>query len=179
MAKAHNLGFPRIGRQRELKRALEHLWSGKSDVTTLVETGWLLRKNHWQLQQAAGAGLVAGGGFPYYDHVLDPAAMLGAVPERYGWRGGPVDLTTYFAMARGTATQPAMEMTKWFDTNLHYIVPEFTPKTTFALSSTKIIDETKEALALGVPAKPVLLGPFTLWRLGKWRGSNGHHAGPI
>ena len=169
MALAHNLGFPRIGRRRELKKALEALWSGKSDEAALVETGWLLRKQNWEAQKAAGFDLVPVGDFSYYDHVLDTAAMLGAVPPRYGWHGGDVDCATYFAMARGTQTQPAMEMTKWFDTNYHYIVPEFGPQTAFKLSSRKLIDETKEALGLGIPAKPVLLGPFTFWRLGKWR----------
>ena len=179
MARAHSLGFPRIGHKRELKRALEHCWSGQSDVSALVETAWLLRKQNWQLQAHAGLDLVPVGDFSLYDHVLDTAAMLGAVPARYGWRGGKVDLTTYFAMARGTASQPAMEMTKWFDTNYHYIVPEFTGETKFALSSSKLVDETKEALALGIPAKPVLLGPFSFWRLGKWRGEHEHHMAPI
>jgi len=179
MARAHSLGFPRIGHRRELKRALEHCWSGQSDVSALVETAWLLRKQNWQLQAQAGLDLVPVGDFSLYDHVLDTTAMLGAVPARYGWRGGNVDLNTYFAMARGTATQPAMEMTKWFDTNYHYIVPEFTRDTTFSLSSTKLVDETKEALALGIPAKPVLLGPFSFWRLGKWRGEGEHHVAPV
>ena len=169
MPLAHNLGFPRIGKRRELKKALESLWSGKADEAALLETGWLLRKHNWETQKAAGLDLVPVGDFSYYDHVLDTAAMLGAVPPRYDWDGGDVDRTTYFAMARGTKTQPAMEMTKWFDTNYHYIVPEFGPQTAFKLSSRKIIDETKEALGLGIPAKPVLLGPFTFWRLGKWR----------
>lgn len=173
MAIAHNLGFPRIGHKRELKRALEHCWSGKSDATALIETGWLLRKHHWELQRKSGLDLVPVGDFSFYDHVLDTAAMLGAVPTRYDWRGGEVDLETYFAMARGTDAQPAMEMTKWFDTNYHYIVPEFTPQSTFALSSSKLVEETKEAIALGLPAKPVLLGPFTFWRLGKWRSEDG------
>ncbi len=179
MALAHTLGFPRIGHKRELKRALERYWSGESDAAALLETGWLLREHNWKLQRSAGLDLVPVGDFSYYDHVLDTAAMLGAVPARYGWRGGEVDLNTYFAMARGSASQPAMEMTKWFDTNYHYIVPEFSAKTAFRLSSTKLIAETKEALALGVPAKPVLLGPFTFWRLGKWRGGDAHAAAPI
>jgi 5-methyltetrahydropteroyltriglutamate--homocysteine methyltransferase len=173
MALAHNLGFPRIGHKRELKHALERLWSGQADATALAETAWLLRKRNWELQRDAGLDLIPTGDFSLYDHMLDVAAMLGAVPERYGWNGGDVDLATYFAMARGTSTQPAMEMTKWFDTNYHYIVPEFTPRSTFVLSSTKLIDETKEALALGIPAKPVLVGPFTFWRLGKWRTTDG------
>jgi 5-methyltetrahydropteroyltriglutamate--homocysteine methyltransferase len=190
VALAHNLGFPRIGRRRELKKALEQAWSGKSDEAALLETGWLVRKQNWELQKAAGLDFVPTGDFSYYDHVLDTSAMLGAVPARFGWRGGNVDLKTYFAMARGTESQPAMEMTKWFDTNYHYIVPEFGPQTRFALANRKIIDETKEALALDVPAKPVLLGPFTFWRLGKWRAaadgranstapSNSSHLAPI
>jgi 5-methyltetrahydropteroyltriglutamate--homocysteine methyltransferase len=179
MARAHSLGFPRIGHKRELKRALEGCWSGQSDVSALAETAWLLRKHNWQLQAGAGLDLVPVGDFSLYDHVLDTAAMLGAVPARYGWRGGMVDLATYFAMARGTASQPAMEMTKWFDTNYHYIVPEFAPGMSFSLSSSKLVDETKEALGLGIPAKPVLLGPFSFWRLGKWRGEHEHHIAPV
>src|ERR1039457_3086816 len=120
MALAHNLGFPRIGHKRELKRALERYWSGESDETALLETGWLLREHNWKLQRSAGLDLVPVGDFSYYDHVLDTAAMLGAVPARFGWRGGEVDADTYFTMARGSASQPAMEMTKWFDTNYHY-----------------------------------------------------------
>jgi 5-methyltetrahydropteroyltriglutamate--homocysteine methyltransferase len=173
MAIAHNLGFPRIGHKRELKKALEGFWSGQSDETALLETAWLVRKRDWELQQKAGLDMIPTGDFSLYDHMLDTAAMLGAVPERYGWRGGDVDLKTYFAMARGDDARPAMEMTKWFDTNYHYIVPEFTPQTRFALSSTKLIDETKEALGLGIPAKPVIVGPYTFWRLGKWRAENG------
>ena len=168
--RAHNLGFPRIGHKRELKRALEQFWSGQSDTAALLETARQLRRGNWQLQRDAGLDYVPVGDFSLYDHVLDTAAMLGAIPSRYGRHGSDVDLSVYFAMARGSATQPAMEMTKWFDTNYHYIVPEFTPDTTFALSSMKLLDETKEALALGVPAKPVIVGPFTFWRLGKWRG---------
>jgi 5-methyltetrahydropteroyltriglutamate--homocysteine methyltransferase len=173
MALAHNLGFPRIGPKRELKRALESFWSGQSDAAALHAAGRALRAQNWKWQRDAGMDLVPVGDFSFYDHVLDTAAMLGAVPARYGFTGGQVDLSTYFAMARGTASQPAMEMTKWFDTNYHYLVPEFTPETTFALSSSKLLDETKEALALGLPAKPVLLGPFTFWRLGKWRVHDG------
>jgi 5-methyltetrahydropteroyltriglutamate--homocysteine methyltransferase len=173
MAIAHNLGFPRIGHKRELKKALEGYWSGQSDETALLETAWLVRKRDWELQQKAGLDLIPTGDFSLYDHMLDTTVMLGAVPERYGWRGGNVDLKTYFAMARGDDTRPAMEMTKWFDTNYHYIVPEFTPQTRFALSSTKLIDETKEALGLGIPAKPAIVGPYTFWRLGKWRAENG------
>ncbi|MBV8172499.1 MAG: 5-methyltetrahydropteroyltriglutamate--homocysteine S-methyltransferase [Candidatus Eremiobacteraeota bacterium] len=176
MALAHNLGFPRIGHGRELKRSLEQHWAGKADETALLETAYLLRKRNWELQRAAGLDLVPVGDFSLYDHVLDTAAMLGAVPTRYGWRGGGVDLATYFAMARGTQSQPAMEMTKWFDTNYHYIVPEFSERTTFALSSAKLVDETKEALAMGLRAKPVLVGPFTMWRLGKWRAGEGQGA---
>jgi len=169
VALAHNLGFPRIGRRREIKKALELAWSGKSDEAALIEAARLVRRENWELQKAAGLDLVPVGDFSCYDQVLDAAAMLGAVPARYGWTGGDVDLSTYFAMARGTASAPAMEMTKWFDTNYHYIVPEFGPRTSFKFSSRKVIDETKEALALGLPAKPVLVGPFTVWRLSKWR----------
>ena len=169
---AHNLGFPRIGHQRELKKALESYWNGSSQESALRETGRQLRAKHWEIQRAAGLDYVPVGDFSYYDHVLDAAAMVGAVPPRYGFKGGDVDLAMYFAMARGSAAAPAMEMTKWFDTNYHYIVPEFSEGTAFALSSTKLFDEVSEAAALGFAPKPVILGPLTFLWLGKERAAS-------
>ncbi|HEY6210262.1 MAG TPA: hypothetical protein VIW28_14475, partial [Gemmatimonadales bacterium] len=173
MSIAHNLGFPPLGAARELKRATEGYWSGKVTRAGLLQTGAQLRNAHWQLQRDTGLDVIPSNDFSYYDRVLDTCAMVGAVPARYGWSGGPVDLDTYFAMARGAQTAgrdvTAMEMTKWFDTNYHYIVPEFEPGQTFRLSSTKAQDEFLEAKALGFDAKPVLIGPVTFLLLGKTR----------
>src|SRR2546426_554309 len=184
MAIAHNLGFPPIGAGRELKRATEGYWGGKVSRDQLLRTGAELRAAHWRLQRDAGLDLVPVNDFSFYDRVLDTCAMVGAVPERYGWAGATVDLDTYFAMARGSQGKgrggggggggrdvTAMEMTKWFDTNYHYIVPEFEPGQTFHLASTKVTDEFQEARALGLSAKPVLVGPVSFLLLGKARGA--------
>ncbi|MBV8586795.1 MAG: 5-methyltetrahydropteroyltriglutamate--homocysteine S-methyltransferase [Verrucomicrobia bacterium] len=174
----HNLGYPRIGAQRQLKKALEKYWADPSaDLTTVAAT---LRGEHWLEQKNAGVELVPTNDFSLYDHVLDTIALVGAVPERFGWSGANVDLATYFAMARGqtnegnrTATNGhAMEMTKWFDTNYHYIVPELWPGQRFSLASQKVVNEFLEARKLGLAAKPVLLGPVTFLKLGKV-----HHQG--
>ena len=170
MAIASNLGFPRIGARRELKRAVEDYWAGRIDEDALHETARGLRRNAWLLQRDAGIEHVPSNDFSLYDHVLDTAAMLGAAPSRFGHDGGPVSLETYFAMARGTPKAQAMEMTKWFDTNYHYIVPEFEEGQTFRLSSTQPIDHYLEAKALGVQTRPVLLGPITFLLLGKMQG---------
>jgi 5-methyltetrahydropteroyltriglutamate--homocysteine methyltransferase len=169
MAIASNLGFPRIGPNRELKRAVEAYWAGRSEREELLETAARLRRQHWTLQRDLGIDHIPSNDFSFYDQVLDTAAMVGAVPARFGHEGGPVDLDTYFAMARGRADAPAMEMTKWFDTNYHYIVPELEPGETFTLSSTKPIDEFLEAKALGITTRPVLLGPVSFLFLGKSR----------
>ncbi len=167
MAIAANLGFPRIGARRELKRAVEDYWAGRIDEAALHEKARGLRRNAWLLQRDAGIEHIPSNDFSLYDHVLDTAAMLGTVPPRFGHDGGPVSLDTYFAMARGAAEAPAMEMTKWFDTNYHYIVPEFEEGQTFQLSSTQHLDHYLEARALGVQTRPVLLGPVTFLLLGK------------
>lgn len=173
MGISSNLGFPRMGVHRELKKALEAHWAGKLDEVGLREVGRVLKLNHWVLQKQLGVTHIPSNDFSFYDHVLDTAAMVGAVPERYAWRGPQVDLPTYFAMARGAARKPgradaaAMEMTKWFDTNYHYIVPEFTTKQTFSLGSLKPIEEFLEAKAVGVHTRPVLLGPVSFLLLGK------------
>src|SRR5881628_3073943 len=170
---AHNLGFPPLGAGRELKRATESYWNGKVARDALLKTGAELRARHWRLQQAAGLDLVPSNDFSYYDRMLDICALVGAVPKRYGWVGGPVDVDTYFAMARGVQSGgrdvTAMEMTKWFDTNYHYIVPEFEPAQAFRLSSSKPVDEFQEAKAQGIHTKPVLIGPVTFLLLGKAR----------
>src|SRR5947208_5079964 len=176
MAIAHNLGFPPIGAGRELKRATEGYWGGKVSRDQLLRTGAELRAAHWRLQRDAGLDLVPVNDFSFYDRVLDTCAMVGAVPERYGWSGATVDLDTYFAMARGSQGKggggrdvTAMEMTKWFDTNYHYIVPELEPGQTFRVASSKPVDELREVQALGLAAKPVLIGPVSFLLLGKSR----------
>ncbi len=149
MALSNISGFPRIGRNRELKFATEGYWQGKTSAEELAKTAKEIRVENWRLMQDAGIDLIPSNDFSYYDQVLDTIALVGAVPERYGWRGGEVDLDTYFAMARGRQSDEidvtAMEMTKWFDTNYHYIVPELGPRTSFSLSSAKPFDEHAEA----------------------------------
>ncbi len=177
MAIAANLGFPRMGVHRELKKALETYWAGKGSASDLFSVGQVLRTNHWVLQKQAGIHHIPSNDFSFYDHVLDTAAMVGAVPERYDWKGPQVDLDTYFAMARGVAEKAekkavsAMEMTKWFDTNYHYIVPEFVEDQQFSLGSLKPISEFLEAKSLGIPTRPVLLGPVSFLLLGKMKES--------
>ncbi|HVW21891.1 MAG TPA: 5-methyltetrahydropteroyltriglutamate--homocysteine S-methyltransferase [Opitutaceae bacterium] len=183
----HTLGYPRIGERRELKKATEAYWQGKITRAELEETGRALRRQHWLAQQQAGIDLIPSNDFSFYDQMLDLSCLVGNVPPRFGWRGGEVDLDTRFAIARGVrpkaahaenvpcgcaACQPAAatyasEMTKWFDTNYHYLVPEFLAETGFKLSSPKIFDEFSEALALGIRTKPCLIGPVTYLKLGK------------
>ncbi len=181
MVYATNLGYPRIGAQRELKKALEQCWSGKISEAELLERAATLRKQRWQLQQRSGLTHIPSNDFSFYDHVLDTIAMVGAVPKRYHWNGTHVDLSTYFAMARGIERDqdqahaiPAMEMTKWFDTNYHYIVPEFEAEQQFRFASTKPIDEFLEAKALGIQTRPVLLGPISFLLLGKTHNNDLH-----
>lgn len=173
MTLAANLGFPRIGTHRELKMALESFWKGATSEAELMSKAAELRGRHWQLQRQAGIDHIPSNDFSLYDHVLDTIAMVGAVPERYGFSGGEVDLTTYFAMARGRQSGGqdvvAMEMTKWFDTNYHYIVPEFHSGQRFKLSSSKVLKEFEEAKAKGIVTRPVILGPVSFLLLGKVR----------
>jgi len=174
MSFAHSLGFPRIGLRRELKWALESYWKGESERSDLLAMAGQLRERHWRLQQEAGLEQVPVGDFSLYDHVLDLSAMLGAVPPRFGPVEGGMDLDTYFRMARGRApsgeSTHACEMTKWFDTNYHYIVPELHKGQTFSLASSKLFDEVAEAQALGLTPRPVIIGPLTWLWLGKVKG---------
>ncbi|KXK43248.1 5-methyltetrahydropteroyltriglutamate--homocysteine S-methyltransferase [Nitrosomonas europaea] len=163
----HNLGFPRIGAQRELKKALETYWKGQSDVDQLLATARAIRTGNWLLQKKAGIDLIPVGDFSLYDHILDMTTLLGAIPHRFGNTGDKISPDLYFAMARGTADQPAMEMTKWFNTNYHYIVPEFDDTTRFRLASDRLFQEIEEAGTLGITAKAVLIGPLTYLYLGK------------
>lgn len=168
----HNLGFPRVGAQRELKRAVEAYWAGKQTAGQLRETGRELRAQHWRRQAESGLQFVPVGDFAWYDHVLEWTTLLGAVPARFGQpQAEPVSLDTLFRMGRGRAPSgkpaAACEMTKWFDTNYHYIVPELTPGQTFRVARNDLYDQVQEAQALGLRAKPVILGPLTWLWLGK------------
>ncbi|MBS1822754.1 MAG: 5-methyltetrahydropteroyltriglutamate--homocysteine S-methyltransferase [Acidobacteria bacterium] len=165
--KTGNLGFPRMGARRELKFALEGFWSGKHDEAELRSVAAELRRTHWKMQYEAGIVTPPSNDFSLYDHVLDLATAVGAVPRRFGHTGGRVSLATYFAMARGSGGATAMEMTKWFDTNYHYVVPEFEPEMQYELLSTKIVDEYLEAREQGIETRPVLLGPVSFVLLGK------------
>lgn len=172
---ANNLGFPRIGPKRELKHAVEGYWKGTLNSGQLLDQARQIRKENWQRQQAAGIDLIPSNDFSFYDHMLDACALLGAVPDRFEWDGGTVDLETYFVMARGHPDRPEatpMEMTKWFDTNYHYLVPELHEGSEFKLSSNKPIDEFLEARDLGIETKPVLVGPITFLALGKSVSNN-------
>ena len=170
----HTLGFPRIGLRRELKKAQESYWAGHSSQEALLATGRELRARHWQQQKEAGVDLLPVGDFAWYDHVLTTSLMLGNVPARHQNKDGSVDLDTLFRMGRGRAPSgepaAAAEMTKWFNTNYHYIVPEFVKGQQFKLTWTQLLDEVDEALALGHKVKPVLLGPVTWLWLGKVKG---------
>ncbi len=154
-----------MGRRRELKFALEGYWSGKRTRQELLETAAALRKEHWTLQQLAGLTFIPSNDFSLYDHVLDALVLIGATPERFG--SEPVTLDRYFAMARNSQEQTAMEMTKWFDTNYHYLVPEWSAGVSFQVDLSKLIAEIREARAVGLETRPVLIGPMTLLLLGK------------
>jgi 5-methyltetrahydropteroyltriglutamate--homocysteine methyltransferase len=159
-------GYPRIGRDRELKWATERYWAGKIDAESLLATAKGLRAAHWTAQRDAGIDLVAIDDFSFYDQMLDMTVLLGAIPERFG--SGPVDLDTYFRMARGerkTGGVAALDMTKWFDTNYHYLVPELAADQTFRIGSEKPFAELAEAQALGLHGKVILIGPVTYLRL--------------
>ena len=169
MTRAHTLGFPRIGAKRELKFALESYWRGETSQAELVAVGKQLRERHWQVQQAAGVNLLPVGDFAWYDQVLGTSLLVDAVPVRH--RHGETDLDTLFRVARGRApTGPAAaaaEMTKWFNTNYHYLVPEFSRDQRFKLGWCQLFEEVEEAKALGLPVKAVLLGPVSYLWLGK------------
>ncbi|WP_233982889.1 5-methyltetrahydropteroyltriglutamate--homocysteine S-methyltransferase [Pectobacterium versatile] len=170
----HTLGFPRVGLRRELKKAQENYWAGNATQEELLTVGRELRARHWQQQKDAGVDLLPVGDFAWYDHVLTTSLLLGNVPARHQNEDGSVDLDTLFRIGRGRAPtgQPAAaaEMTKWFNTNYHYMVPEFTKGQQFKLTWTQLLDEVDEALALGHNVKPVLLGPVTYLWLGKVKG---------
>ncbi|NQX41059.1 5-methyltetrahydropteroyltriglutamate--homocysteine methyltransferase [Pedobacter steynii] len=174
----NNLGYPRIGSNRELKKACEQFWAGKSTLQNLVQVGKNIRRQNWELQKEKGIDLIPSNDFSFYDQVLDLSLTVGAIPKRYHeviLNKSNTELDLYFAMARGYQKEgldiTAMEMTKWFDTNYHYIVPEFTKDQQFKLFSTKLLDEYNESKRLGIQTKPVLIGPVSYLLLGKEKES--------
>ena len=165
----HILGYPRIGEKRELKFALEKYWRGEIEQGELENVGKELRQNNWSLQRENGLGFVTVGDFAWYDHVLNTSLLLGHVPKRHA--EGEVTIDTLFKIARGRSQGScgcaASDMTKWFNTNYHYIVPEFSSDDEFKVTWSQLFDEIKEAQALGHTVKPVLLGPISYLYLGK------------
>jgi len=178
MAIAANLGFPRIGPNRELKKAVESYWKASTSQDNLLTVAKAIREQNWKLQQSKGIAHIPSNDFSLYDQVLDHIQMFGAIPHRYESLKSGDPLTLYFAMARGYQAKGvdvvAMEMTKWFDTNYHYIVPEFEADQSFALTTRKPVDEFAEAKAIGVTTRPVIIGPVTFLLLGKMRKAEGH-----
>ncbi|WP_455911454.1 5-methyltetrahydropteroyltriglutamate--homocysteine S-methyltransferase [Pseudomonas putida] len=177
MAVAHSLGFPRIGRDRELKKAQEAFWKGELDEAGLRAVGRDLRNTHWALQKQAGIELLPVGDFAWYDQVLTHSLMFGVIPERFRPADGQATLHTLFGMARGVSDNccggaHAQEMTKWFDTNYHYLVPEFSADQQFHLGWEQLFEEVKEARDLGHNVKPVVIGPLTYLWLGKAKGGD-------
>jgi 5-methyltetrahydropteroyltriglutamate--homocysteine methyltransferase len=180
----HTLGFPRIGARRELKHALEAYWRGDSDGASLEAAGRDLRARHWRQQAEAGLDIVTVGDFALYDQVADHIQLFGCEPERFGFDGAQPALARYFAMARGDREHDAaccggahsvhaLGMTKWFDTNYHYLVPEFNAGTTFTLHAQRLLDQVAEARALGHAVKVALIGPLTFLWLGKTGAGDG------
>jgi 5-methyltetrahydropteroyltriglutamate--homocysteine methyltransferase len=177
----HNLGYPRIGNHRELKKANEQYWAGKISAIELEQTAKNIRHQNWQLQKESGIDWIPSNDFSFYDHVLDTCMMVGAIPERYHSlmeQKQLPDIDLLFAMARGYQKEDfditAMEMTKWFDTNYHFIVPEFKANQHFCFFSKKVIHEFQEAQREGLKTKPVLLGPVSFLLLGKEKEEGFH-----
>ncbi len=171
MLKTATLGFPRIGANRELKKAIESYWKGAISIDELKQISSEIKSKNWQTQKAAGIHFVPSNDFSFYDQILDSIALFGAIPDRFKFEGGNVDLDLLFAMARGAQKDgidvTAMEMTKWFDTNYHYIVAEFNKNQKFILSSTKIFNDYLEAKNLGIETRPTIIGPVSFLLLGK------------
>ncbi|QMU69335.1 5-methyltetrahydropteroyltriglutamate--homocysteine S-methyltransferase [Streptacidiphilus sp. P02-A3a] len=166
-ARAIVYGYPRQGPDRELKKAIEGYWKGRVSADALHRTAAELRRQAWQQLGDAGVDEVPTGDFSLYDHVLDTSVMVGAIPARHREAVAADALDGYFAMARGTQQVAPLEMTKWFDTNYHYLVPELGPDTVFTADSAKQVAELREALALGHTGRPVLVGPITYLLLAK------------
>lgn len=176
LIKAHILGYPRVGEKRELKFAQESFWRGESSPDYLQKTAQTLRAEHWKKQQAVGLSFVTSNDFSLYDHVLDHTVLFGAPPKRFGKTPfGAKNISpenAYFALARGNIEQPAMEMTKWLDTNYHYIVPELNADTQFSINAHDYLTQLDEAQKLSSNVKPVLLGPVSFLYLSKARDIN-------
>ncbi|UTH72491.1 hypothetical protein [Chromobacterium sp. IIBBL 290-4] len=166
----HLPGFPRIGAKRELQTLQENYWQGEIDEAALLQGAKELRQKHWLLQKGAGIDLSPVGDFSLYDHVLDAQLLVGAAPARFGFDAAALTTAQYFELARGNTRQPALETAQWFDTDYRYLVPEWHAGTAFAAQPQRLLAQCKEAQALGIAAKPVLLGPLSLLRLGKAKG---------
>ena len=178
MTKSAVLGYPRIGGMRELKKAVEAFWKGNISEKELNEVAKNIREHNWKQMKNENIDIIPSNDFSFYDQILDLSCLLGNIPKRYNFSGDTVDTNTYFLMARGKsldpsiANQKAAEMTKWWDTNYHYMVPEFSSDTTFSVKSTKVFDEFNEAKALGIHTRPVLVGPATYLSIGKEYDAN-------
>ncbi len=164
MSKNYIVGFPRIGEQRELKRVLESFWSGKVEFSEVEKVASELKARHWNYQKEVGVDFISSNDFSLYDNMLDTAVMLGAIPQRFR---GLSEKEQYFAMARGDKNSVAMEMTKWFNTNYHYIVPELSLADEYCLNASKVLNEYREAKELGIKTKINLIGPITFLGLSK------------
>ena len=170
MTTAHILGFPRVGAKRELKFAQERYWRKELAEQDLLDLAKALREKNWKHQAAANVDFVAVGDFTLYDHILDLQVATGAIPARFGFDSQNLTLDQYFQLARGNKDQFAIEMTKWFDTNYHYLVPEFQKSTAFKANPAHYVNQIREAKALGLNFKPVIVGPLTFLWLGKEKG---------
>jgi len=164
MSKNYVVGFPRIGEQRELKKVLENFWAKKCDFKEVEKVATELKIKHWNYQKKAGINYISSNDFSLYDNILDTIVMLGAIPKRFK---NLQNEELYFSMARGNKSSVAMEMTKWFNTNYHYIVPELSSEDSYKLNSSKIINEFNEAKRLGIKTKINLIGPLTFLGLSK------------
>ena len=171
MTTFHLSGFPRVGAKRELKFAQERYWRGEIAEQDLLDIAKALREINWKHQAAANANYVAVADFTFYDHILDLQVATGAIPTRFGFDSQNLTLDQYFQLARGNKEQFAIEMTKWFDTNYHYLVPEFHADTQFKANPAHYVQQIREAKALGLNAKPTIVGPLTFLWLGKEKGT--------
>ena len=174
MTTLHILGFPRVGAKRELKFAQERYWRQELSEQDLADLAKALRERNWRCQAQAEADFVATGDFTFYDHILDLQVATGAIPARFGFDSQSLTLDQYFQLARGNKTQFALEMTKWFDTNYHYLVPEFHKEMQFKANPTHYVNQIREAKALNLQVKPVIVGPLTFLWLGKEKGATFH-----
>ncbi|MFH4415576.1 MAG: 5-methyltetrahydropteroyltriglutamate--homocysteine S-methyltransferase [Neisseriaceae bacterium] len=170
MSITHITGFPRVGAKRELKFSVEKFWSGKCSEADVLEVGKAIRQENRRLQKKAQIDLIPVGDFSYYDHVLDAQILVGAIPDRFGFEVTQLSLQQYFELARGNTAQPALEMTKWFDTNYHYLVPEWRATTQFKPVTSGLLGQFREAKEAECQCKPTLIGPLTLLWLGKIKG---------